>query len=187
MNDDGYTLAEALAALAILGLVIGGLGLIAGLIARQQLAAARLHDQLTDARAADRALGALIADADLADLVGDAASLSFSCGGTVTCGARLRPDGGRTWLTLSDRSGPARRLRLRERDVRFGYLASDGSADVWPATSAPAGAPPEGPRVIVLRAGGKGAPLAWVRTWRREPRDCQFDAISGACRAATAP
>lgn len=187
MNDDGYTLAEALAALAILGLAMGGLGLVVSLIARQQLTALHLHDRLTDARAADRALailvaGELAAGADLRDLRGEADGLSFSCG-TATCAARLRPDGRRTLLLLRDRSGAARRLRLRAQNLRFSYVGPSGSIDGWPAPPRP-GDVAQAPGAIILRS-AVAAPLAVTPIWRREARDCQYDAIAGACRTVT--
>jgi hypothetical protein len=184
VNDDGYTLAEALAALAILGLALGGLGLVVSLIARQQLTALHLHDRLTDARAADRALatlvtGELAAGADLRDLRGDAGGLWFACG-TVTCAARLTPDGRRTLLLLRDRSGAGRRLRLRAQNLRFSYVGALGAVDGWPAPARP-GDGAQAPSTIILRSTA-AAPLAVTRVWRREPRDCQYDAIAGACR-----
>lgn len=185
MSDDGYTLAEALAALAILGLAIGGLGLVVSLIARQQLTALRLHDRLAETRAADRALYDLTVDVDLRGLTGDAGGLSFPCG-AATCGATLRPVGRRTWLILRVPSGASRRLRLGEPDVRFGYVGVGGAVDAWPQP-APVGqtAAMEPLRAIVLRTREDAIPLAVTRSWRREPRDCQFDAIAGACRIAT--
>lgn len=183
MSDDGYTLAEALAALAILGLAIGGLGLVVSLIARQQLTAMRIHDRLADARAADRALAEMTADADLKSLTGDAGGLSFACGATI-CDAVLQPAGQRTLLILRDASGASRQLRLREWGVRFGYVGARGVVEAWPQT-APVGqiAVVEPPRAVLLQA--RDTTLAVVRSWRREPRDCQFDAIAGACRSAT--
>jgi len=185
MNDDGYTLAEALAALAILGLALGGLGLVVSLIARQQLTALHLHDRLTEAREADRVLGTLVANelaagADLRDLQGDAAGLSFACG-AATCAARLTPDGRRTLLLLRDRSGAGRRLRLRAQNLRFSYVGVSGPVDGWPEPLRPGDAA-QAPRAIILRSTA-GAPLAVTRIWHREPRDCQYDAIAGACRA----
>lgn len=182
MSDDGYTLAEMLAALAILGMAVGGLGLVASLIARQQLVSNRIHAGLVDDRAADHALRLWLDQQDAGTLNGDARGLSATCGPT-TCEARLVADKRRTVLILRGRSGPARRLRLSQRDVRFSYVDSGGVVSAWPRTEAPVGEPGDGvPRAVLLTAKGMSAPLAVARAWPREPRDCQFDAIVGACR-----
>ncbi|SFJ79939.1 type II secretion system protein [Caulobacter sp. UNC279MFTsu5.1] len=184
MNDDGYTLAEMLAALAILGMAIGGLGLVVSLIARQQLTANRTHMQLLNGRAADRALTLWLADVDAETLTGDSRSLSAACG-LASCSALLEADKARTALILKGRLGPARRFRLRQRDVRFGYVADQGVVAGWPQ---PAVSGEEGLKetlhAVRLAAPGAAVPLAVARAWTREPRDCQFDAIIGACRVA---
>lgn len=185
MNDDGYTLAEMLAALAILGMAMGGLGLVANLIARQQLASNRIHMRLVDDRAADQALTSWLDQQNVATLRGDPRALSATCG-SATCEARLEADKRRTVLVLRGRSGPVRRLRLRQQDVRFGYVDGGGVADAWPRVAVTtADAQDEVPRAVRLTAPGAAAPLAVARVWVREPRDCQFDAIVGACRIKT--
>lgn len=182
MTDDGYTLAEMLAALAILGMAMGGLGLVTSLIARQQLAASRVSARLMEDRAAERALTLWLAEQDAATLTGDDRTLSAACG-PATCTARLQPDGRRTVLILLARSGPARRLRLRQPDVRFGYRDSRGETAAWPRADGKGEVVDALPRAIVLAA--KNIVLAVARTWPREPRDCQFDVIASACRTAT--
>lgn len=188
MSDDGYTLAEMLAALAILGMAVGGLGLITSLIARQQLAAGRISTRLVEERAADRALAQWLADQDAETLSGDDRRLSATCG-TAGCTARLEVDKQRSVLVLQARAGPARRLRLRQRDVRFGYVDARGATAAWPRSEAAEGdilnAAPRAVLLTVRARTGAAAPLAVARVWTREPRDCQFDAIVGACRTQT--
>jgi len=184
MSDDGYTLAEMLAALAILGMAMGGLGLVTSLIARQQLAAHRVSIRLAEERAADHALGLWLADQDPASLSGDDRRLSAACG-PATCTARLEADKSRTVLILQGRSGAARRLRLRQPGLRFGYSDDLGQVAAWPRPGdGEGGTKTLAPRAIVLTA-ASNAPLALARVWPREPRDCQFDAIAGACRGAS--
>jgi prepilin-type N-terminal cleavage/methylation domain-containing protein len=184
MTDDGYTLAEMLAALAILGMAVGGLGLVTSLIARQQLAAHRVSTRLAESRAADRALGLWLADQDPTTLRGDGRRLSAACG-QATCTARLEADKLRTVLILQGRSGTVRRFRLRQPRLGFGYSDGLGQVAVWSRRGSNEG---EGdglaPRAIVLTA-TNDAPLAVARVWPREPRDCQFDVIVGACRVAS--
>lgn len=188
MSDDGYTLAEMLAALAILGMAMGGLGVVASLVARQQLAANRIHLRLVDDRAADRALTLWLDQQDAGTLNGDARGLSATCG-PATCEARLAADRKRTVLILRGRSGSARRLRLRHSDVRFSYVGDQGVVSAWPRTDVSVGEVGEvgggAPRAVLLTAVGATAPLAVARAWGREARDCQFDAIIRACRATT--
>jgi prepilin-type N-terminal cleavage/methylation domain-containing protein len=187
MSDDGYTLAEMLAALTILGLAMGGLGLVVNLIARQQLTANRVQARLVDERATDRALTRLLVQAEAKGIRGDGQSLSFICG-EATCGASLQVDGRRTLLILQDRSGPGRRLRLRRQDLRFSYVDGLGAVGAWPRAAGLMASPPgtnakdRTLRAVLLTAPGAGAPVAVGRVWSREPRDCQFDAIIGACR-----
>lgn len=184
MTDDGYTLAEMLAALAILGMAVGGFGLVTSLIARQQLAAHRVSTRLTEGRAADRALDLWLAEQDPASLSGDDRRLSATCG-PATCSARLEADKQHTVLVLQGRSGAARRLRLRQPRLRFGYNDGLGLAAAWPRPGGDGGdAKALPPRAIVLVA-ADSEPLAVARLWPREPRDCQFDAIAGACRVAS--
>jgi prepilin-type N-terminal cleavage/methylation domain-containing protein len=188
MSDDGYTLAEMLAALTILGLAMGGLGLVVTLIARQQLTANRIQTRLVDGRTVDRALTQWLAQADANDVQGDAQGLSFACG-EAACAANLRADGRRTLLILQGRSGPARRLRLREQGVRFSYVGDRGDTDAWPATDTTVVgeiSQARALRAVLLSAPAAAAPLSVARVGTREARDCQFDAIIGACRV-TAP
>jgi hypothetical protein len=141
---------------------------------------------LVDERAADQALMLWLDQQDAGTLNGDAQGLSATCGPT-TCEARLTADKRRTVLILRGRSGPTRRLRLPQRDLRFSYVGNYGVVSAWPRTEASVGeAGGEPPRAVLLTAAGATAPLAVARVWVREPRDCQFDAIVGACRA-TAP
>lgn len=184
MTDDGYTLAEMLAALAILGMAMGGLGLVASLIARQQLTSTRISTRLVDDRAADRALTAWLAEQDAETLSGDDRGLSATCG-TTTCTVRLEADRRRTVLVLQGRSG-SRRVRLRQPDVRFSYLDRRGAVAAWPpAATTGEDIRDAAPRAILLSAAKPARPLAVARVWAFEPRDCQFDAIAGTCRIKT--
>ena len=190
MSDEGYTLAEMLAALTILGLALGGLGLVASLIARQQLTANRIQMRLVDDRAADVALAQWLAEGDAQTIHGNGVDLSLACG-EATCSARLHADDRRTVLVLQGRSGQTRRLRLRQQDVRFGYVDGRGLVATWPRSdpSTTSKSPGYAERnvlgAVVLSERGVATPLAVARAWTREPRDCQFDAIIGACRAKT--
>ena len=185
MNDDGYTLAEMLAALTILGLAMGGLSLVVGLISRQQLTSNRIQARLAADRAVDQALTAWLAQDGAGDLQGDARRLSFPCA-AAACAASLQAEGRRTLLILRSASGRARRLRLSNPAVRFSYGGDQGAVDAWPpAEISPASAKGPTLRTVLLAAPRAAAPLAVVSISPREPRDCQFDAIIGGCRVVT--
>ena len=94
MNEEGYTLAETLTALTILGLALGGMGLVVSLIGRQQLVASRAHSTVMAGRAAQQALEHLVGDqgpitpGGRQGFTGQPRQLSFPCDDR-TCWARL--------------------------------------------------------------------------------------------------
>lgn len=185
MSDDGYTLAEMLAALTILGLAMGGLGLVVSLISRQQLTSNRIQARLAADRAVDQALTRWLAQDGATTLQGDATGLSFSCV-AATCAASLQAEGRRMLLVLRNGSGRAQRLRLSDPAMRFSYRDARGVVDAWPsAETSPSNRGDQPPRAVLLAKPGAGAPLAVVPISPREPRDCQFDAIIGDCRIMT--
>ncbi|MGR4866928.1 prepilin-type N-terminal cleavage/methylation domain-containing protein [Caulobacter sp. LARHSG274] len=185
MSDDGYTLAEMLAALTILGLAMGGLGLVVGLISRQQLTSNRIQARLAADRTVDQTLTRWLAQDGAETLHGDARGLSFACA-AATCAASLQVEGRRMLLVLRNGSGRARRLRLSDPAVRFSYRDARSLVDAWPpAETSPSHPGDQTPRAVLLAKPGAVAPLAVVPISPREPRDCQFDAIIGGCRIVT--
>lgn len=181
MSDEGYTLAEMLAALTILGLAIGGLGLVTNVISRQQWTANQIHARLVEDRAADQGLGRWLAGLDASELSGAARSLSAPCG-AGTCRARVEGEGRRTLLVLDNGAGTVRRLPLRQSNPRFSFIHLGGSAPAWPLSSGE-----ESSTLKAVRLSDPDAivPTALARAWTLESRDCQFDAVAGACRADT--
>lgn len=181
MKDAGYTLAEAVAALTILGLALGGLGLVVGLIGRQQMAATRSHGAAKQARAAEHALERLVQDqgpvtpGGQQGFTGKATALLFTCAARV-CAARLEATSKGVRLIVTGPDGVTTTTRLKEASVQFSYTDALGSTDQWPR--------PNGGtlRAIVLRRDPSTPPLAMARIWLQEPRDCQFDPVIKACR-----
>jgi len=182
MSDEGYTLAEMLTALTILGLALGGLGLVTSLISRQQWMASRLHTQLVQDRAADQALGQWLAGLDAAKLQGDGRTLSAPCGVRI-CRAHVGQEGRRSVLALHGATGSVRRIGLRHRDLRFSFVHAGGAAPAWPLANAKGEERPL--RAVRLAAADTAPPVALARAWPFEPRDCHFDVVVGACRTPT--
>lgn len=185
MSDAGYTLAETLAALAVLSLAVGGLTAAAqGLAQRQRLVA----DTLLDAegpRAAQAALERLLETAgpfrshEPDRFRGAARRLQFDCGAPEPCAAELVDATGGQALRLTS-PGQVRTLALRRAGLRFRYRGSEGPADAWP----PAAARRQALRSVALVAGDApgGLALAEARVWAEQPLACQFDVILQDCR-----
>ena len=190
MSQDGYTLAETLAALLIIGLAIGGLTEGMRVIGLMQTAAARTAHETQGLRQAQQALGGLL-DAqgpfrsDERDrFVGDVASFDFDCGTNVRCGARLvRKDGAERLLVTRRDGDKASAPLLRVSDARFSYGDGETAAPDWP--------PEPGRRhvlksvTILGRSTSGEVPVATARLWVEQAPGCQFDPIAQDCREAS--
>jgi hypothetical protein len=189
-TDDGYTAAEALAALAILGLAMAGLTTSMGLIGAGQKKARAQLEQAVAQRAINQRLEGLLAldgpfrSDQTSHLVGDGQSIELDCGGFSRCAARIEEgrlivrngQGQETTLTLPDGPGP-----------RFVYVGSYSRGDVWPPASLPPPAPSwQGLKAVAIQAGSDTvkAPLAVARVWRQQRADCEYDVVIQDCRGA---
>ncbi|MDR3509243.1 MAG: type II secretion system protein [Caulobacteraceae bacterium] len=188
MNQDGYTLAETLAALVMIGLAMGGLTAGVRVIGLNQAATGRNLVQGQDLRVADQALSRLFQDqgpflsSDSAGLRGATTELSFPCGASV-CGAKILADGAGSVLRFNGRASGQGLHLPRAQSARFAYVGTAGLSDRWP----PRGAGQDTLRgVMVLADNGRGeSPVADARLWRDQPVACAFDPISQVCRAPT--
>jgi len=190
MSQDGYTLAEAMAALVMIGLAIGGLGQATYLIGRLNTAASA--EVAVDRRlgGAQRALDGLLAQAgpfrrkDAEGFKGGAASFVFPCEQARLCGAELVAGRDQTLLVVQ-RGGRATASRPlgRLRAPRFAYRDGAGLHEVWPTgdVAREGGVTLE---AVVLVEGRRDAPrpLAVSQVWAQQAAACQFDSISGECR-----
>lgn len=182
MNDDGYTLAEALAAMLILGLAMGGLAEGARVIGRMQtpVVAARNNDQAL--RRAEAGLTGLMRRRAGGDqsLTGDGQALRFNCG-AETCGLSVDGDSAhpalRVWrgeVAQSFPLPPAGKVSLV-------YLARDGRFDRWPQP----GPSRDLSGVMVVETSARGEmPLVVARSWIEHPKTCEFDMIAKGCRTS---
>lgn len=182
MNEDGYTLAEVLAAMLILGLAMGGLVEGSRIIGRMQtpIVVARRDNQIL--RRAEASVSRLLKLRPGGDqsLTGDAQGLGFKCV-MGTCGLTLANNGRN--LTLSVRRGEvAQTFPLPHAGkISLVYLARDGRFDHWPQ--------PDSKRVLdgvmIVETSAQGElPLVVARSWIEQPKTCEFDMIARGCRTS---
>ncbi|MDO8297669.1 MAG: hypothetical protein Q7T19_14660 [Caulobacter sp.] len=182
MKDDGYTLAEALAAMLILGLAMGGLVEGARLIGRMQapVVAARNDDQAL--RRAEAGLAELMRRRAGGDesLTGDGQALRFNCS-AETCGLSVDGDDGRPSLTVR-RGEVAQSFPLPPAGkISLVYFARDGRFDRWPQP----GPAKDMTGVMVVGTSARGElPLVVARSWIEHPKTCEFDMIAKGCRTS---
>jgi hypothetical protein len=190
VRDAGYTATEALAALAIIGLAIGGLTEGMAVLGRAQSATASTLTHANAIRTTARTLDQLLAQggpfrSDRADdFQGDASGFSFICG-AQRCSARVQ--GAQIVLIRGD--GATNILALpATAKLKFIYGGSQGVSDVWP----PPVAPPPAPQWQSLQSvaltdtkTGQAAPVAVSHLWVQQAANCDFDAITQDCRPTT--
>jgi hypothetical protein len=185
VNDAGYTATEALAALAILGLAVGGLTSGLKVIGQGELATSRKVAETVALRAASdefailvRGQGPFRSD-DPASLAGDARRLSFPCDGgaceaqLTATGLRLRAPHRADWaIVLSD---PV--------NLRFHYRGSVSEVPAWPPAPPPLPAPQwQVLQAIILERLPGGEAVAVTRIASAQAADCDFDGILQDCR-----
>ena len=189
MNQDGYTLAETMAALVMIGLAIGGLGQATFLIGRLnqatgvQVAADRHLD------AAQRTLDRLLAQAgpfrwDSEAFKGRRSGFVFPCDQGRLCSAELVAGRDQTLLVVQ-RGGHATASRPLGRlsAPRFAYRDATGLHDVWPYSGNPDGARLTLDAVALVEGRDDAPrPVSVTAIWAQQEATCQFDAISGDCR-----
>jgi hypothetical protein len=190
MNNAGYTAAEALAALAILGLAIGGLTSGMEVIGRAQSATTSTLSHANAIRTARRSLGQLLARGGPfrsdrpEDFHGASDGFDFSCG-AVRCSAHI--DGAQILIANADGTTSVVTLPANAK-LQLVYSGSFGVSDVWP----PPMAPPPAPQWQALQSvtiadarTGQASPVAVVHLWAQQAANCDFDAIIQDCRSVT--
>ena len=183
-QEAGYTLAEMLAALVIVGLTMEGVFQAGDLLERQQRKAISTSrsldgDRVTSARFQDLLNAYQPVQPDGSDLRGDENGFDFACG-QQTCGAHLERAEKGEFLRLNFPRPEAH--PLDPTDAQFVYVAEAGESGSWPRSSTR----PERLRAVLLVAGRSAShPLAAARIWRQEPPGCRFDTVSRSCRAGS--
>ena len=186
MNDDGYTLAEVLAAMVMIGLAMGGMTMGVRVIGHVQAAAARAGGDASALRNIQVALAGVVSDQGPFStkqpdaFTGSARIFSFDCGKPSPCGAKLAQIGDQQDLQASSAKAAQTLPVPGVTSAHFVYASQYGLSDTWP---------PSAPEAQVLRSvslvrdGAGGAPIASARIWRQQPADCAFDPVSGDCRS----
>lgn len=182
MNEDGYTLAEVLAAMLILGLAIGGLVEGSRIVGRMQtpIVSSRRNDQVL--RAAEASVAGLLRLRPGGDqtLSGNDQGFQFTCR-TAPCGLALLSEGQRQSLVVK-RGEVAQSFSLPQAGkFSLVYFARDGRFDRWPQ--------PDSKRVLegvmIVETSAQGElPLVVARSWIEHPKTCEFDMIAKGCRTS---
>lgn len=182
MSADGYTLAEMLAALAILGLAFGGLAEGARALAQMQSRAVAVAGEATSDVTVQLRLQQVVSGAGpffsdgRGGLRGDARRVDLQCG-AQPCSARVEERGGR--FSLVTAVGARERRILLAGPASFSFVDQDGFAAEWPTERLR----PTRLRDLLLRSDQAGTVLATARLWNEEPQGCVFDAIAQGCRS----
>lgn len=188
MNDAGYTLVEMLAALAILGLAMGGLAEGMAAIGRAQSGATSLLMTQRSWARANRDLSRLFQEqgpfqsGETPSLKGDATNLSFPCG-AQKCSARLIGRKGDPVLEVSGADGWRDAVALPgQSGAHFSYVDEEEQHPAWPP---PGDHGRRKVRSVMVLTGQSAAPssVAGARLWIEQPPDCAYDMIIADCRA----
>lgn len=175
----GYTLAEVLAAIMVLGLTLGlaveGARLITNIQGRVTTTVADMRTLRTVERALVDVLPSL--DNERASFSGDGEQFSYDCS-EATCGVSLLPGRDKAALRLwRGKAAHVYELPTKE-PAKLVYETTDGRYDQWPLPD----------RAMVLRGvavvtATRGTnPIVVARPWIEQSKTCEFDMIAKACR-----
>lgn len=185
MREAGYTATEALAALAILGLSIGGLAAGLKVIANGQLSTSIALGEASKVRQAGveltelLSLGAPFRSDDLGLLAGDAEHLSFPCD-EGRCSAALEGAS----LVVRRAAQPTRTVRLPSKaEYVFTYVSDGQAVDHWPV-EATASRPWRTLSAVAVEDRVSHRPALIAQIWSDQAANCEFDPISRDCRKA---
>lgn len=185
MNDAGYTATESLAALAILGLALGGLASGIHVVSRAQSATSNVLTSAVSERAAADELTRLMRGrgpfrSDHAGgFAGASDAFSFPCGAR-RCGARVAGDA----LVVAGPDGMERVVRrLGPAPLAFAYVGGQGTVADWPPPPPP---PPAQQwqvlQSVLLSSAESGRSIGAIRVWVEQAADCEFDPVIQDCR-----
>jgi hypothetical protein len=186
MDNRGYTLAEALTALVMIGLAMAGAGAAIHLLSGSS---GRMKDRTaaaTEAAQVQHAIAGLPPDlgpfkSDGGDFSGGPASMSFDCRLPERCAVESPISGPASLIVLAPPHRQSIALNHLGR-VQFAYLsARDGS--IW--RTWPDGRANDRLGGVALAAAGRA--VAFLDLPRAQPDVCGFDLATGQCRKPGAP
>lgn len=184
--SDGYTLAECLVALFIIGLTLVGVSAAARLISRDQSHAVALAHSGERLRSVQEELDRFMAgqgpftgpDADVFE--GQPSGFRFRCAPTEDCRVWLSPSPNGMTLRLA---GPhLHRTILLEgvRSAQFSYGGARTIGPIWPADAATV--QPLKSIGLMAKTDAGPVPIADVQVWIDQGPACEFDVILKDCR-----
>jgi prepilin-type N-terminal cleavage/methylation domain-containing protein len=188
VNDAGYTLSEMLAALAVIGLSVGGLSLGVQVIAPLQLSTSRAVSKLESTRAAQQRLeqwlarGAPFGSQQPDQLSGDATNLQFQCGEPAPCTAQILTAGATAQLKLTngDSAATPSVLPLTAAAASFRYHSAETEGQAWPPSDTTRQALRS---VALLQTTSQGdTAVLEARIWPEQHAICDFDPVMQDCR-----
>jgi hypothetical protein len=190
MSDAGYTLVEALAALVMIGLAMGGLtvgiGVVSGAQSRATDAVAAAQAGHAAQAALERALQPLspFRAHDGGRLTGDRTGFAYACGEDRPCRVDLQPAAKGPVLAMTDAAGVRRIALRRPGAVHFLYQGSlyadtPTALDAWPPTDAQRQALKA---ILVVDDAAEDRPLVTAKLWAEQPGRCDFDVVMQDCR-----
>jgi type II secretory pathway component PulJ len=182
MSEGGYTLAETLAALAVLGMAMGGLSTGLHTLGGVQRSASVSLADANRARMIEQHIGRLVSahgpylTGDDAQFSGDGQSFRFACGQPAQCEVRLKLEQPMQ-LSILD-SGQTSTFSLHGESAKFVYEGSQDLTETWPGELRD-----QALRSISLvqTVENEPRPAFQLRLWTEQPSNCHFQSISQAC------
>lgn len=187
MNEAGYTLAETLTALAMIGLAMGGVALGMQVIGRVQFSASQAVVAGQAVRSAQLRLEDLFLRGgpyrahETDRFVGAAQRIAFDCGGAEPCKAELEPARRGFKLRIKDHTGRTLEAPLAgASEPHFVYEGRAGVSLTWP----PSAGGREALRTVSLISQSDDGEVALLaaRLIAEQPRRCDYDPILADCR-----
>jgi hypothetical protein len=188
VNEAGYTLTEALAAMAVIGLAAGGFSVSMQVLGRQQSGVGEVVLKASETRQAEAWLERRLAPSapyrsvDPGSLSGDAEGFRFACEAAASCDVRItQDDRERRWLEISGDAAKPARFRLPGKEpAHFVYRGAGDPTAAWP----PSDGARQALRAIALIQ-GEGThehPVLELRVLAEQPLDCAYDPVLRDCR-----